>query len=51
MVCGALKHMKGSYNVFETLAKWDSKLRMVVVENNEKEIKGSCVVPFNLDSR
>ena len=50
MVCGALKHMKGSYDVCKTLAEWDSKLHMVVVDNSQKVIKGSCVVSFNLDS-
>lgn len=27
---GAMKHMTGTQEVFETLAKWDSKLHMVL---------------------
>jgi len=37
--------------VFETLAEWDSKLHMVLVDKSQKEIRGSRVVPFGMESR
>lgn len=48
---GATKHVTGSQDVFETLAKWDSKLHMVLGEKNLLEIRGLGLVPFRMETR
>jgi len=47
---GASKHMTGSQEVSETLAKWDSKLHMSLGDKSQKEIQGSRVVPFKMET-
>lgn len=47
---GALKHMTGSQELFETLAEWDSKLHMVLGDKSHKEIQGLEVVPFRMET-
>jgi len=38
MDSGATKHMKGSQDVFETIARWDSKLHMILGDKIQLEI-------------
>ena len=35
---GAMKHMKGSWEGFETLGEWDSKFHMVLGDKSQLEI-------------
>jgi len=42
--------MIGSQEVFETLDEWDSKLHMVLGDKSQKEIQGSRVVPFRMET-
>lgn len=47
---GATKHLTESQKVFNTLAKWNSKLHMVLGDKSQKKIKGSEVVPFKMEA-
>lgn len=50
MDSGAMKHMIGSQDIFETLVGWDSKLHMVLGDKTQLEIRGSGVVPFRMET-
>eukprot|EP00253_Pinus_taeda_P022014 PITA_22014 len=46
----ASKHMTSSQDVFETQAKEEPKLHMVLEDKSQKELMGSSVVPFRVES-
>ena len=47
---GAMKHMTGSQEVFDTLVEWNSKLHMVLGDKSQLKIRGSDVVPFKMET-
>ena len=47
---GAKKYMTGSQEIFETLVEWDSKFHMVLGGKSQKELLGSGVVPFRMET-
>ena len=49
MDIGAVKHMTGSQEVFETLVEWDSKLHLVLGDKRQLEIRGLGFVPFKME--
>ena len=46
---GAMKDMKRSHDIFETLVEWDSKFHMVLGDKSQLEIGGLGVVPFRME--